>query len=151
MNKIAVALLLCLVPTCWSRATEAPAAEPTPMAKAVAAIKLELNWERIEIREDDPRSYHLTLHYKPKALVTNMAMVEADTKQIARAVLAELVRQGRKPAEESISVYVSAQQGVRGETSLVKVFGDTFYKHSGDQLEFEPRKPSWRCFFSPVC
>jgi hypothetical protein len=65
MNKIVVALLLCLVSASWSRAAEAPAAEPTPMAKAVAAIKLKPKWERIEIDKDEPRSYSLTLHYKP--------------------------------------------------------------------------------------
>ena len=101
MNKIAFALLLCLMPASWPRAVEAPAAEPSPIAKAVAAIKLKPNLEQIELWNDKPpRNYGLTLHYKLKTLVTSIAAVEADMKQITRAVLAELSRQGRKPAEK---------------------------------------------------
>jgi hypothetical protein len=69
--------------------------------------------------------------------------VEADTKEIARAVLAELLRQGRKPAEEYISVHVWAQQGgLRGETgkALSRAFGDTSYNYNSDQLKFTPWK-----------
>ena len=57
--------------------------------------------EAVSWRNDKPpRNYGLTLHYKLKALVASIAAVEADMKQITRAVLAELSRQGRKPPEK---------------------------------------------------
>jgi hypothetical protein len=122
------------------------AAEQTPMAQAVAAIKLKSSWERIELTEEPPTRYSLTLYYKPEPEVPAVAVllaVEADTKEIARAVIAELLRQGRKPAEERISVHVFAYQGgLRGETgkALYKPFGDVFYDYYSDQLKFtQPR------------
>ena len=137
MHKIAFALLLSLVPASWSPAAEAPASEPTPLAKAVAAIKLKPKWERIAIDSESRYLYSLTLHYKGSPIVT-LSDAEADTKAIARAVLAQLIKEGRKPATEHIGVLVFAQQGgyKKGETGteLIQSFGDTNYDPWGDRL-----------------
>jgi hypothetical protein len=60
MKKI-FALLLCLVPASWARAAEPVTAEPTLMGEAVAAIKPKPSWERIELKEETPTRYLLTL------------------------------------------------------------------------------------------
>jgi hypothetical protein len=141
MSKIAFALLLCLVPASWSLAAEPPAPAASPVAQAVAAIKLKPNWERIELTLDTRSHCSLTLWYKPEAKVTSEADVEADTKQVARAVLAELVRQGRKPAEERISLFVYGRQETRGgETGgrVVRTYGNAIYDSNHDRLGFAP-------------
>ena len=73
------------------------------MAKAVAAIKLRPNWQRIEITEEKPTSYRLQLYYKPLGQrdlpVVSRAEATADTKEIARAVLDELKKEGKDPAK----------------------------------------------------
>jgi hypothetical protein len=57
------ALILLILLT--AHAVAQPTSEPTPMAQAVAAIKLKPNWQRIEITEETPTSYRLQLYYKP--------------------------------------------------------------------------------------
>ena len=60
-----------------------PTSEPTPMAQAVAAIKLKPNWQRIEITEEKPTSYRLQLYYKQlgqrHSSVVSRAEATADT------------------------------------------------------------------------
>jgi hypothetical protein len=141
MNKIAFVLLLCLVPASWSLAAKPPAPAASPVAQAVAAIKLKPSWERIELTLDTLSHYSLILWYKPEAKVTSEAEVEADTKLIARAVLAELVRQGRNPAEERISLFVYGRQETRGgETGgrITRTYGNAIYDFNHDRLGFAP-------------
>jgi hypothetical protein len=110
------------------------------MAQAVAAIKLKPSWERIEFWADPPPSYSLTLHYKSEAAVPTQSAAEADTKGIARAVLVELLREGKPPTEEQIWVNVFAWQAVRGETGKTPIrwLGVTSYHYWSDRLEFSP-------------
>ena len=79
--------------------------------------------------------------YADPAVMDDLAVAEADTKQIASAVLAELVRQGRAPAKEFIYVTVDAQQvvsyGVTGQPSF-KLLGKTSYDRGSDQLKYDP-------------
>lgn len=133
---IAWLLVLCLVP-----AAPLAAAEPTAMAQAIAAIKLKPGWDRIELKTAEPQSYLLNLWYKPagKTPRPQLAAVEADTKGIARAVLAQLVKEGRSPVKERIAVSVWAfQPGVKGETGtpLNIAFGATEYDYNSDRLTF---------------
>jgi putative heme iron utilization protein len=108
------------------------------MAQIVAGIKLQPSWERIGVEEKSANEYNLTLTYKPKVLISSISTPTADTKQIARAVLAALVKQGRKPSEERLKLDVVARQATRGETGkeLVRLFGFTSYDYHTDQLEF---------------
>jgi hypothetical protein len=65
---------------------------------------------------------------------------EADTKAIVRAVLAQLIKEGRKPATEGIRVTVSARQdGFKGETGtpMSTYFGDSFYRYIKDRIEWD--------------
>ncbi|MDA9545184.1 hypothetical protein ACM43_12170 [Bradyrhizobium sp. CCBAU 45321] len=67
--------------------------------------------------------------------------VEIDTKDVARAVLAQLVKAGRSPTQEGITVFISAQQtGLKGETGmpLVRSLGQTYYDPNSDALTFKP-------------
>jgi hypothetical protein len=87
-----------------------PTSERTPMAQAVAAIKLKPNWQRIEITEEKPTSYRLQLYYKPlgqrHSPVVSRAEATADMKEIARAVLDELKKEGKtRPRTGSTSPY----------------------------------------------
>jgi hypothetical protein len=101
------------------------------MAQAVAAIRLNPNWQRIEITEEKPASYRLQLYYKPlgqrHSPVVSRAEATADTKEIAGAVLDELKKEGMDPAKDRINVSVGAQQdagkGMTGSLSLGPLVG----------------------------
>jgi hypothetical protein len=88
-----------------------PASEPTPMAQAVAAIKL--NWQRVEITEEKPPSHRLQLYYKPlgqrHSPVVSKAEATADTMEVAGAVPNELKKEGKEPAKDQINLSVWAQ------------------------------------------
>ena len=122
-----------------------PTSQPTPMAQAVAAIKLRPNWQRIEIIEENPTSYRLQLYYKPlgqrDSLVVSRAQATADTKEIAGAVIDELKKEGKDPAKDRIDLSVWAQQdagkGMTGKP-LTRPFGRTVYNYKSDRLEYRP-------------
>lgn len=109
---------------------------------AVASLKEKPYWADVTTTEADGRHFSLVLHYKsfpPRGMID----ADLDTKTVARAVLAELVKEGQRPARDSISIFVWAQQdGLRGETGkpLVRVFGDARYNYNTDQISFEPQK-----------
>jgi hypothetical protein len=66
---------------------------------------------------------------------------EIDTKDVARSVLTQFVKAGRAPRQESMSIYVYAEQtGLRGETgtALVRPLGFTYYDYNSDSLVFKP-------------
>ena len=142
-------LLILLTPLLWGLASvhalAQPAGEQTPMAQAVAAIKLKPKWQRIEINEDQPKSYRLQLSYKPTTLrEPNMVRgpeAAGDTTEIARAVLAELEKEGKDPAKDQIALAVSAQQeagkGPAGKP-MTRFFGSTVYDYNTAKLEFRP-------------
>jgi hypothetical protein len=122
-----------------------PVSGPTPMAQAVAAIKLKANWQRVEITEEKPASYRLQLSYKPMGQrdspVVSRAEATADTMQIAGAVLDELKKEGKDPAKDRINLSVWAQQdagkGMTGKP-LTRPFGRTVYNCKSDRLEYRP-------------
>jgi hypothetical protein len=141
-------LLILLTLLLWGltsvHALAQPAGESTPMAQAVAAIKLKPKWQRIEINEDQPKSYRLQLNYKPTSLrapIVGGSEAAADTTEIARAVLAELEKEGKDPAKDQIALSVSAQQEAgKGPTGkpLSRFFGSTVYDYNTAKLEFRP-------------
>jgi hypothetical protein len=122
-----------------------PTGEPTPLAQAVAAISLKPKWQRVEIKEQQSKSYRLQLDYKRTSLhapiVVGGQEAAADTKEIASAVLAELVKEGKNPAKDRIVLSAAAQQedgkGPSGKP-LLRLFGSTVYDYSTDQLAFRP-------------
>jgi len=118
-----------------------PTSEPSPMAQAVAAIKLKPKWQGIEIAAEQPKTYRLQLNYKPSSPATGQAEVSADLKEVARVVLGELVKQGKYPASDWIYVSVYAyQEPGGGETgkALVRPLGSVRYDYNSDQLQFYP-------------
>jgi hypothetical protein len=67
--------------------------------------------------------------------------VEFETKDVARTVLAQLIKAGRSPTQEGIIIFVSAEQvGLTGETgaALVRPLGQTYYDYNSDTLIFKP-------------
>ena len=81
--------------------------------KAVAAIQLKPKWQRIEIHDEQPKSYRLHLNYKPTSMRTPIVgrpEGAVDTTEIARAVLAELAKEGKDPVKDRISLSVEARQ-----------------------------------------
>jgi len=112
---------------------------------AIDKIPRRQSWQEVEIKEADGRSYSLTLWYRDGAIVMR-GEPEVDTLVVARAVLAALVHAGHQPARESVNVWVSAMQHVRGETgaALVNWFGNTSYNYNTDQLIYKACGPgSW--------
>jgi hypothetical protein len=64
-----------------------------------------------------------------------------DTTEIARAVLAELEKEGKNPAKDQIALSVSAQQEAgKGPTGkpLTRFFGSTVYDYNTAKREFRP-------------
>jgi hypothetical protein len=133
------------LPLLTVHAVAQPTSEPTPMAQAVAAIKQRPNWQRIEITEEKPTGYRLQLYYKTleqrDSPVVSRAEATADTKEIARAVLDELKKEGKDPAKDRINLAVWAQQdagkGMTGKP-LTRPFGRTVYNDQSDRLEYRP-------------
>ena len=115
------------------------------MARAVAAIKLKPNWQRIEITDEKPASYRLQLYYKPLGQpgspVVSRAEAIADTKEIAGAVLDEWRKEGKDPSKDQINLAVWAQQdagkGMTGKP-LTRPFGRTVYNFTSNRLEYHP-------------
>ena len=120
-----------------------PASEPTPMAAAIAAIKLQPNWQRIEIAEETPTRLRLQLYYKSlgqrHSPVVSRLEATTDTREIARTVLDELKKEEKDPAKDRINLSVWAQQeagtGMTGKP-LTRHFGGTIYDYKTDRLEY---------------
>ena len=95
---------------------------------------------RLRIDRVISRNLAFTLQYldlPPGGLLT----VEMDTKDVARNILAQLVKAGRSPTQEGIIVFVNAEQtGLKGETgaALVRPLGQTYYDYNSDTLIFKP-------------
>jgi hypothetical protein len=108
-------------------------------------VPREPEWKSVTIDKiSNEHEYNITLDYK---YMFNSSRPESDTKIIARAVLAQLVKDGRNPREDDTSVYVWAKQtGIKGETGadLVALFGFTRYDSSSDSLKYEVYKPLFR-------
>jgi len=115
-------------------------AAASQMNAALAAIPPEPNWQSLKLTSIGQKDYQFTLTYKGWADVLH---AKIDTGRVAHAVLAELMREGRKPYDENIMVSVFAHEDdLRGETGTpLKIdLGATYYSYVDDQLEFDPPK-----------
>ena len=82
------------------------------------------------------------LFWKPTVVVSTpptWGEPERDTRSVARAVLAALVKGGRKPADEDVTLFVSAQRPARGETGAARVvwYGYSTYDYNSDSLTYK--------------
>lgn len=125
-------------------ATTAPAAVPKPSFPDRVLRQLgrrSSKWSEIRFDPDNSeKSIALTVVYRRTP--SGYAEVEADTRRVARAVLATLLAEGRNPHAEWTFVSVRAQQPAgQGETGvdLTRSFGSTHYDFNSDQLVFESR------------
>jgi hypothetical protein len=110
---------------------------------AISKISYQPGWDRVEADLVQSNNYSLKLFYRPPG-PDNIVMVIQDTREIARAMLGELVASGHSPSRDHTFLWVWAQVPVdRGETGeqLVRVYGHTEYNSGSDQLEFKPWKP----------
>jgi len=105
---------------------------------AIDQIPMRAAWERIEINQANRQGYSLKLWYRENAYVT-VGEPSADTTFIARVVLGALVRAGRSPTTEHVSLFVWAQRRTHGETGapLVVLYGDTAYNYNDDGLRYD--------------
>jgi len=64
------------------------------------------------------------------------------TREAAKLALKILVEQGRRPAEEWLSLFVWAEKPEIGETGkkLMRIYGRTFYDFNTDSLKWVPLK-----------
>lgn len=130
----------------WGKShTAAPSAadqaRASELAKAVSAgVRASSKWSEIRVDEASARGYRLTLWYRD--MPTGQAEVERDTKAVAQAALTELVRQGRKPAQERIFLTVLAHKPEKGATgeSLIRVFGRAVYDYNNDTIEYKVKR-----------
>jgi len=111
--------------------------EVRQMREALSHMTLHQNWESITVSQKD--RYAVTLNYKNTPL---LGEPEIDTKLVARAVITELLKEGKRPARDFIMFFVYAQRPVVGETgeNMVEVYGSTRYDPNTDQLIYEPWK-----------
>ena len=111
----------------------------------VDRIRMQPDWQKIEITEAKPHSYSLNLWYRDSASPMP-GESEADTTNVARVVLSALVKSGREPAKESVNVMVSAMRPVKGETGTDRVqwYGYAAYNYNYDHIEYKTCNPrSW--------
>ena len=147
MPKKLPILLVLLGSVASVRSAAQPVSEPTQLAQAVAAIQLKPKWQRLEISEEEPKRYRLQLNYKPTSMRTPIVgrpEAAADTTEIARAVLAELVKEGKDPPKDRISFSVEARQEAgKGPTGkpLTRRFGSAVYGYDTNQVAFRPYRP----------
>ena len=108
--------------------------------QAVAArTKATAKWDGIQVEEADGRNYRLILMYK--ADPSNQAEVGRDTKAVVQAALDELVQQGRRPAEEQLSVTAWAHKPEKGATGqdLTRVYGRAVYDYNNDSVVYKAK------------
>ena len=97
-------------------------------------------WAGIQVDEATGSNYKLVLLYGE--MPAGQAEVERDTRRVAQAAVDQLVKQGRKPAQEHIFVTVRAHKLETGATgqSLVRVFGRAVYDYTNDSIQYKAEK-----------
>ena len=122
--------------------TAANAAAVADFQKGVVAGlgKSNPKWSGLQVDEASGSNYKLVLIYGE--MPTGQAEVERDTRRVAQAALHQLVKQGRKPAQEHIFVTVRAHKPETGATgqSLVRVFGRAVYDYNNDSIQYKAEK-----------
>jgi hypothetical protein len=105
---------------------------------AIDRLPRQSNWNSIEIEKAERRGYSLTLWYREQAFISQ-AEAQADSQAIVRAVLTALVAQGRFPADQRVTVFVSAMRRFRGETgkAMVNWYGIASYDYNRDAVRYE--------------
>ncbi|TAL89258.1 MAG: hypothetical protein EPN62_08645 [Candidimonas sp.] len=103
--------------------------------RAIDTVPADSSWEGITIVKAGKNEYGLSLAYKtfpPQSLVL------ADTKSLVRAILKQVLAQGRSPADDWTLVTVDAHINSIGETGkkLVRPLGVAFYNFNKDLIEF---------------
>jgi hypothetical protein len=141
-----LALLIIFVVTGAAPMAASAPGTSSPTAEMMASLRQTLDahlaqrndWGEIEINHAESRRYALALIYRRQPSIGDP---RADSKSIARDVLAVLIKAGRKPAEEMISIQVCSQLPVRGETGkqLFRPYGCAYYDYNHDQLTYEER------------
>jgi hypothetical protein len=95
-------------------------------------------WDTLKIDEAKPDRYTFTISYKyPPG---NYDAVDADTRSVIRAALAEITKAGFVPTNTVVNgIMVFTQQEVSGETgtTLYRNFGNAFYNPVRDQIDFK--------------
>jgi hypothetical protein len=119
--------------------TSHAAAPPEQLAlAAINALPPHDNWDRVELRGVDARSYEVIIFYKEDP--DGPEEVEVDTKAVVQAILDLIVAEGDDPKKEAVGVYV---HGFRRATrssgkALLIDYGFSYYDYVDNQPVFRP-------------
>lgn len=80
--------------------------------KFLESLPTQPRWNRVSIDEVTATTYRLTLHYP--AGVGDQTQVKADTSAVARALVRRLTVAGHHPADERMTITVSAREDETG-------------------------------------
>jgi hypothetical protein len=98
--------------------------------KLIASLPPDARWNRVSIDDATQFSVRLTLHYPAGA--ANPAQVAFDTKAVAKALVRQLTVAGHHPADERMTVAVSAR-----EADVGPVLGNARFDPDRDGIVFE--------------
>jgi hypothetical protein len=130
-------VLACVALTVAS--TSPAAAPPEEIAlNAINALPPHDNWDRVELRGVDARSFEVIIFYKEDP--DGPEEVEVDTKAVVQAIFELIAAEGRNPRNEAVGVYV---HGFRRTTRpsgkpLLIDYGFSYYDYAEDQPVFRP-------------
>jgi hypothetical protein len=102
--------------------------------KLVASLPADARWNRVAIDQATASDYRLTLHYPAGA--ADPAQVALDTKAVAQALVRQLTVAGHHPADERMSVAVSAREEDAGP-----LLGTARFDPDRDGIVFEKNAP----------
>lgn len=127
------------VPATETAALHADNASKELINGIVASIKLQNNWEKIEILAYKAGDYRLALWYKAEP--QSLRQAQDDTTAIVREILKGLLKNGQQPAKDMTSIFVHARKRIAGETQgMVASYGKAVYDYNSDSIEFKPAK-----------
>ena len=129
-----------------NRPTHAPVAVPaerptvSELQESVrAAVPLKPKWSSIQAEDAGAArgSFKVAVIYN--TMPSGHAEIERDTKEVAAAALAALIKAGRSPSQEGLYLSVWARKPETGVTGqpLVRIFGKSSYNASNDSIEYE--------------
>jgi hypothetical protein len=141
MNAVTRRMLLAGATVLLIGCDDRPVADIETAQRAIASMHAQYVWDTVKIDEATTKSYSLSLWYKPAVAVFD-DNAQADTIMIVRAVLADLVNQGRRPKKDKVKVSVVAYRHGLGNKSedLIAEFGYASYDYNTDSVSYHPKQ-----------
>jgi hypothetical protein len=111
---------------------EQPDPQAMEIARRVSVSARKPAWETVTVDRANSSSYRLEIVYK--TVPRDYETVEADTRSLIRALLAEIKKSGKEPGR----IIVFTKRDVAGETGkpLVQDFGYATYNSIQDTIQY---------------